>query len=358
LQKQEQQTISSNKQRDRQSQEFRKQVEERKTELERLERKIFATGTKIIHQESGASGERIDDEEAIARDNKALMEMNFKKLMTATGVAVPTELIDRFLAQREASARLTYLRNVTENEKKQLEQQREVMTQQLDVFKFSDNRESEVNQEELEKVKKEIEEHKKRKKEFDKEAEHTKSVLGSIKDALIEMLLKLQEVEEHVEVQTKKKGKPEPKSDISDLISGNISSEQLVKTLEEKVKLGMIASGQLAADIDSGLSDEEETEPKSMIVGDQIVAEERIRTPSITSFAMDEKPPPYPTVYSNLIAGRSTGLVSSASPGAGQNIPSEEEAEVPSRSYLKRQAQLILDAKSRRKGAAKPPKRK
>lgn len=44
------------------------------------------------------------------------------------------------------------------------------MTQQLDVFKFSDNRESEVNQEELEKVKKEIDEHKKRKKENDREA--------------------------------------------------------------------------------------------------------------------------------------------------------------------------------------------
>lgn len=144
LSKQEQTTISSNKTRDRQSQEFRRQVEERKSELERLERKIFATGTKIIHQESGASSGRIDDDDALARDNKATMEVIFKKLMTATGVTVSHELVDRFLAQREASARLTYLRNVTENDKKQLESQREVMTQQLDVFKFSDNRESEV----------------------------------------------------------------------------------------------------------------------------------------------------------------------------------------------------------------------
>lgn len=144
LSKQEQTTISSNKTRDRQAQEFRRQVEERKSELERLERKIFATGTKIIHQESGASSGRIDDDDALARDNKATMEVNFKKLMTATGVTVSYELVDRFLAQREASARLTYLRNVTENDKKQLESQREVMTQQLDVFKFSDNRESEV----------------------------------------------------------------------------------------------------------------------------------------------------------------------------------------------------------------------
>lgn len=50
LSKQEQTTIASNKQRERQAAEFRRQVEDRKTELERLERKIFATGTKIIHQ--------------------------------------------------------------------------------------------------------------------------------------------------------------------------------------------------------------------------------------------------------------------------------------------------------------------
>lgn len=144
LSKQEQTTIASNKARERQAAEFRRQVDERKAELERLERKIFATGTKIVHQESGASSGKIDDEDAIARDNKATMEANFKKLMAATGVTVSHELVDRFLAQREASARLTYLRNVTEHEKKRLESQREQMTQQLDVFKFSDNRESEV----------------------------------------------------------------------------------------------------------------------------------------------------------------------------------------------------------------------
>lgn len=136
------------------------------------------------------------------------------------------------------------------------------------------------------------------------------------------MLLKLQEVEENVEMQTKKKGKPEPKPDLTDLITGTISNEQLVKTLEEKVKLGMIASGQLA-DVDSGLSDEEMgDEMGKLSLG--ILGETGEEKASITSFVMDEKekPPPYPTVYSNLIAGRSTGLVS-ASPGAGQNSKTE-----------------------------------
>lgn len=146
LTKQEQTTIASNKTRLRQSEEFRRQVEDRKAELERLERKIFAAPApgKMIHQESGASSGKIDEEDAAVRESKTQMEANLKKLMGVTGVTVANELVERFLAQREASARLTYLRNVTEHEKKRLESQREQLTLQLDIFKFSDNRESEV----------------------------------------------------------------------------------------------------------------------------------------------------------------------------------------------------------------------
>lgn len=60
------------------------------------------------------------------------------------GVSAASEVVDRFLAQREASARLTYLRTITENEKKQLEAQRELMTAQLDAFKFADVKDSDV----------------------------------------------------------------------------------------------------------------------------------------------------------------------------------------------------------------------
>lgn len=210
------------------------------------------------------------------------------------------------------------------------------------------------NQEELEKVKKEIEDHKKRKRDYDREAAHTNTVLQSIKDALVEMLLKLQEVDEMtVEIHSKKKPMKPSSLPLPDLISGNISSEQLVRMLQEKVKIGMIAAGQLADNIDSGLSDEEiddgESNPLTTATEQVIKSEDKIKTPSVASFAMmDEKPPSYPQVYSSLITGRSTGLIS-ASPGGGPGAGSEEEADVPSRSFLKRQANLILDAKSRRK---------
>lgn len=245
------------------------------------------------------------------------------------------------------------------------------------------------NQEELERVKKDIEEQKKRKKDLETEAQRTNIVLQSIKDALVEMLLKLQEVDEMTaEIQARRRAARPLTVPLPDLVSGNISTEQIVKMLEEKVKVGMIASGQMGDGIDSGLSEDEEdaaiqpVEPptKSEEPVQPSEMTERAPSPSITSFAIEEKPPAYPQVYSSLITGRSTGLVS-ASPGAGggkMNRPklcsifltfrfiyfrpvgagSEEEADVPSRSFLKRQANLILDAKSRRKFRQAPATRR
>lgn len=160
---------------------------------------------------------------------------------------------------------------------------------------------------------------------MDLEAQRTNIVLQSIKDALVEMLLKLQEVDEMTaEIQAKRRAAKPLTVPLPDLISGNISTEQIVRMLEEKVKVGMIASGQLEDGVDSGLSeDEDEIEIKpvepppveeTVELTEFIV--ERVKSPSITNFVIDEKPTPYPQVYSSLIAGRSTGLVS-ASPGAG-----------------------------------------
>lgn len=107
----------------------------------------------------------------------------------------------------------------------------------------------------MERVKSKIEEYKQKKEEYNKAIENTANVVDFIKDSLIELLLKLQEIDENAEAQTKKK--TDRSADLSDIISGNISSDQMFKMLEEKIKLGMIASGQIATDHDSGVSDED-----------------------------------------------------------------------------------------------------
>lgn len=109
------------------------------------------------------------------------------------------------------------------------------------------------------------------------------------------MLLKLQEVDETLDLQAKKK--PVKVVNLPDLISGNISSEQLLKMLEEKVKLGMIAAGQRASGFDSGLSEDEmdDTQKLTVTSAEGLVVD--TKTPSVKSFVMDdkEKPTAYPS---------------------------------------------------------------
>ncbi|KFB52290.1 AGAP001018-PA-like protein [Anopheles sinensis] len=399
LQRQEQTTHYSNKAREKQAQDFRRQVEERKLELERLERKIFSSGKTLIHQESmlsgsgehGRGGDGADDGSSLHdKDGASEMEQKFKKLMQATGVSAASEVVDRFLAQREASARLTYLRTVTENEKKQLEAQRELMKAQLDAFKFADVKDSDVNQEELEKIKNSIEEQKQRREECDKAIEYTRNVFDTIKDALIELLLKLREIEESLDTASPYgRRTPLKPAELKDISSGKLAVEELGNLLEERIKLGLIASGQLTADVDSGLS-EDEGETGSGAPSTSAAGPVTLSTPSppqpqqqqqlspvpvgppgsaagstsalsTSSPAEDrEKPPAYPPVYMNLIAGRTTTQISSTSPGQGTTVVlSDDEGDVPSRSYLKRQANMIIEAKSRRKGFRMPvPKRR
>ncbi|XP_035789301.1 coiled-coil domain-containing protein 151-like [Anopheles albimanus] len=392
LQRQEQTTHYSNKAREKQAQDFRRQVEERKLELERLERKIFSSGKTLIHQESvlsgsgeqgrgGANGIGDDGSGAHDKDCASEMEQKFKKLMQATGVSAAGEVVDRFLAQREASARLTYLRTVTENEKKQLEAQRELMKAQLDAFKFADVKDSDVNQEELEKIKNSIEEQKQRREECEKAIDYTRNVFNTIKDALIELLLKLREIEESLDAAYGSRRVALKPPELKDIASGRMAVEELGSLLEERIKLGLIASGQLVVDLDSGLSEDDEDKGGSGALSTtsavSTIGQQQQLAPATTgpspaggtsssvmstsSPAEDrEKPPAYPPVYMNLIAGRTTAQISSASPGQGTTVVlSDDEGDVPSRSYLKRQANMIIEAKSRRKGFRMPvPKRR
>lgn len=92
------------------------------------------TGKKLGKQDSNAQAQEITSE----------MEMEFKILMETTGSTTPVEVLERFIAQKESTSRLNYLRTVTEGEKKHLEVQREMLLSQLETSKFSDVKENEM----------------------------------------------------------------------------------------------------------------------------------------------------------------------------------------------------------------------
>lgn len=150
LQKQEQQSSVSNKMREKQAVDFRRQVEERKSELERLERKIFSSGKTLQHQDSEGSGsgdlqtgKTEVDSDHLGVDTGHSTEATFKRIMVATGATETDEVLTRFMVQREATTRLNFLRNSTEGAKKDLEEERETLTAKLDAFRFADIKENE-----------------------------------------------------------------------------------------------------------------------------------------------------------------------------------------------------------------------
>lgn len=178
LLRQEHNAHTSSKSRERQAFDFRRQVEERKLELERLERKLFTTskcsmecvtfasqtpifsssnfsiGRAVVRQGSmdslagdGQLTEKASEHASSSRspgDITYKLDSELKTLMRATGATSPQEVLQRFTAQKEASSRLNYLRTVTEGEKKQLEMQRDDLMAQLESTKFTDIKENEV----------------------------------------------------------------------------------------------------------------------------------------------------------------------------------------------------------------------
>ncbi|XP_055685260.1 outer dynein arm-docking complex subunit 3 [Lutzomyia longipalpis] len=351
LQKQEQSAASSNRAREKQAQDFRRQVDERKMELERLERRIFATGKTLVHQESAGSGSgdaatgkghHDTDPSAHAKESTNVMDIAFRKLMESTGATATNEVLGRFLAQREATTRLAYLRNVTETAKKDLENQRDTLSSQLDEFRFADIKENEVNQEEVEKLKTQIAEQNSREIACDSVSEHTRKVSGSIKEALFELLMKIRDMDEISEQNIWHRA-TENIEDFDLLTAASIPSDLLLKVLQESLRLVMKVHGGREIDreaVEERAESEKSFEDLSIALHSPLPPEEK------------ERPAAFPACYTNLFANRGTGgQTTSISPGqATQAITSDDEGDVPSRHYLKRQAQLIIDSKSRRKG--------
>lgn len=133
--------LNAGKSRDNQLQDFRHRVEERKLELERLERRIFPSGR--VHHQDSAEGAHIGLSDETTQRIVNQLEANFAKLKVATGETDTEEVLHRFLSQKETRTRLTYLKTITEEEKKELELCKEMNLAELEAFKFAEVKDKE-----------------------------------------------------------------------------------------------------------------------------------------------------------------------------------------------------------------------
>ncbi|XP_020802015.1 myosin-9 [Drosophila serrata] len=355
LQRQEQQANLSQKTRERQALDFRKQVEARKLELERIGRKLFAETKTLVHQDSVGSSsgdgqhtaktENGEEEPASQLESVTSdMESLFKQLMEASGATSPFEVFERFSAQKESAARLNYLRKAAEAEKANLEAEREALTSELEASKFSDVKESEVNQEVIEQIKNSIAAKEQDRKLDTDEADKSMGVLKYLKERICEMIFKVQEVDEsNIEI-------PERKLHVSvaelpNFLAHTAADEDMIEILKLKIKRCQ------------ELSKSEDVPPFEIPKLDIVDEEEeemyKSEQPKSPTAPEGEKPQPMPMCYYNLFAGRAQRAAGTSSSSPEQApaavATTDDDNEVPSRNFLKRQSVLIVDSKSRRK---------
>ncbi|XP_065366566.1 NF-kappa-B essential modulator [Calliphora vicina] len=351
LLRQEQQANLSQKTRERQAMEFRKLVEQRKLELERIGRKLFFEGKTLHHQDSIGSStgdqhtgktEADEDENSQLKNVTSDMEELFKNLMEVTGATSPHEVFERFSSQKESALRLNYLRTAAEAEKGSLECLREALTKELESSKFSDVKEREVNQEVIEKIKAQISEFEAERQRNLESSAKSLEVLKFIKERLCEVIYKLQEVDEN-NVELKDKDMIIKVAELPDFLVNRAEDLDMIMILKLKLEKCQELS---------------KPEEQSMEKLDLDISEDEfmssLQPPKPPAGQEGEKPAAMPMCYYNLLAGRAQRAAgtSSSSPEqapAAATAANEEESEVPSRNYLKRQSVLIVDQKSRRK---------
>ncbi|EFN88792.1 hypothetical protein EAI_13034, partial [Harpegnathos saltator] len=309
LVKEEVEETNSSKRRDSVIKEYRQRVSERKMELERLERMIFHAKPRDDFETRGKS--RVQAQEDMIKDELARLEEAFAKLRNATGVSKSEEVLNRFLGQQATKDSLQKMRTATEQEKMVLERKRQELSAEIETRKFSETKSTEQNAEVTAKLNSQIDEQRARKER----AEAANRRVGELLNEVTATLRKLCEKFQHVA------DTPLPEDTKMD------DPLEIIEFLSNKIKLGLDVlnvSDQYLEAMDEVLLDKMETMSVATTSAEG-------RTMRANGGPLFPRFPPCATPAAAL---------------------SEDEEEVPSRNVLKRQAQLLVDTKSRRKGFA------
>lgn len=106
------------------------------------------------------------------------------------------------------------------------------------------------NQEQVESLKNQIEEAVAKKNECLQNVEQTKVVIEHIRATIVELIMRLQEIDEGMESPPMIVGHHAPKEmfDVANL-NENQSNESLIQILDDKIKRALVISGQVTSDI-------------------------------------------------------------------------------------------------------------
>ncbi|XP_048260073.1 nuclease SbcCD subunit C [Bombus terrestris] len=286
--------------------EYRQRVLERKTELERLEKMIFHSRPRDDFDTRGES--HVQHAEDITKDEVTRLEETFAKLRSATGVSRSEDVLNRFLGQRATKDNLQKMRLATEQEKMDLEKQRLQLIDEMEMRKFSETKDAEQNAEETEKLNRRIDQQRSRRLKADARRQKVEDLLRAITMTLRNVCNKFRDI---IDTLPKESSEIQQPLQLLDLIN-----EELTNTIET-------FGGQ----------------DKYLQVLQEISID-KLETVSITTNSVEGK-------AARIDGGPLFPRFPSAMTPA--TLLSEDEEDIPTRNTLKKQAQQLVDIKSRRK---------
>ncbi|XP_038209270.1 unconventional myosin-Vc [Zerene cesonia] len=298
---------------------FAQRFDERRREMEKLEKRIFPPAGEIcLRQDSTGSVEGEPEVEETSPDQE--MEDIFQRLMKLTGVTEPEQVFDRFRAQRETSSRLNYLQQSIEDEKLQLEQAQTTLMAELEGYKFASVKDKDEGQDEVMNLKAAIKEEEEASEALQKELEELESFLLDIKRLLYDLCKLLEPV-------AGEPAAPEWTAEARDV--QEVARVAAARLARARAHLAALADRPRDAAVPSNAT--------------SVAASVAAGSAPSHSHSTQRDSERLAPAYRDLAARE-----------PGKPVVSDEEEDIPSRCYLKRQAQLIIDTKCRRKGFRPP----
>ncbi|XP_040003409.1 coiled-coil domain-containing protein 151 isoform X2 [Xiphias gladius] len=306
LQQQEELFYKERKERERIIASYRKKVDECKAQAEKIDRRTQRTTMQPDELSSEAqrsiTGMAVEEEKAISSFEEA-----FRRIKEATGVTDIQEVVERFISQKETHQHLEKLKGENEKVLQQLKEQKELRSQQLQDMKYSGEAKLSSDQQMLEECKQQLQAQQQRRDAAKERLDWLVKTLSTIQAGVEHLADKLQ----HITLSEDEVVEVSPDSD-----------EFVLELMTQcKLKLQLLQEELQGKDLAAIMKEMEEEEFYIRIEGKLPAYNTRVKFPEdqrLDLFNDDDE-------------------------------REEDEADVISREELKRQSQLIIDSKSKKK---------
>ncbi|XP_029015573.1 outer dynein arm-docking complex subunit 3-like [Betta splendens] len=307
LQQQEELLYRERKERESIIASYRKKVEERKAQAEKAERR---TQRMTAQPDEPSSEPQRSTTRMAGEEDKATsaFEDAFQRIKEATGVTDIHEVVERFISQKETHQRLEKLKGENETALQQLSQQKELLTQQFQDMKYSGEANSSSTQQSLQESEQQLTAQQQRCEAARERLDWLLRTLGTVRSGIEHLADKLQ----HLPLNEDLAAEVSPDSD-----------EFVVELMTQcELKLGLLREELQEKDLAAIMKEMEEEEFYVRIEGKLPVYNTRVKLPEDQRQDLSDEE---------------------------EESDEEDEADIISREALKRQSQLIIESKSKKK---------